>query len=280
MIIIADSGSTKTHWRILDNDGKIFQENTVGFNPYYISSGDMQKEMQQSFLRNYSGDRHQVYFYGSGCATPESKNSVKKAILSVLSDSEVSVFDDMTGAARSTCNREEGIVGILGTGSNSCYYNGKEIAHKIQSVGYILGDEGSGSYLGKHLLRDFVRGEIPEDLSEKLEKTYSLSKEKIFENVYQKDRPNKYLAGFAPFLLRNKTHNYVYSLLLSCFDDFFENNILKYENATELPFHCVGSVAFYFNEFLRKSASKHSVSVSRIVESPIAGLVLYHKEES
>lgn len=278
MKIIADSGSTKTHWRIVHNNGSIQQENTVGFNPFYISHENMIEEMKNSFLSKIEKNSA-VYFYGSGCSTPHSIKLVHDSIKTVLTNSDILVSDDMTGAARATCHKEKGIVGILGTGSNSCHYDGENIDYKIESLGYILGDEGGGSHMGKILLGDFIRKEMPSEIYSSFSKTYKLDKKTVLENVYQRERANRYMAGFAPFLLRNKTHDYISSLILKCFDEFFESNICKYPDYEKVQVHFVGSIAFYFNELLRKSAGKFGIRISKIVESPIAGLVLYHNEK-
>lgn len=278
MQIIADSGSTKTAWRIVDQDGNISQEKTAGLNPYYLGKEKMIEMLNESFLVKYQNQNIKVFFYGSGLASPSSAQILKDVLQIILPLASIEISDDLTAAARATCGNQPGIANILGTGSNSCYYDGNNIVHNIPSAGYILGDEGSGSYMGRILLGDFIRKNLPENLSEKLENRFGLNRDIILENVYRQPQANKYLAQFGKFIFQNLKHPYCSELVMNSFDLFFKNYISKYRDYKILPVHFIGSIAFYFSDYLRKTASKYEVQIGKIIENPIAGLTLYHKE--
>jgi len=278
MIIIADSGSTKTSWRIIDNKCTISQEETIGLNPYYLKEEQLHSEIVNSFLSDHKDATNtSLYFYGSGCASSEKSSLMEKIFKDALPNATIYIHDDMLAAARATCNKEEGIVCILGTGSNSCQFDGSGIVGNVPTVGYILGDEGSGSHMGKLLLADFIRGQLPVDLRDKLLAQYTLTRDDILNNVYHKERPNRYLAQFAKFIFRNVRHPYMAQLVHENFLDFFSKNILLYPRYSELNTHFVGSIAWYFNGPLRKAAKEKGIRVKNIIENPIAGLTLYHQ---
>ena len=278
MIIIADSGSTKTSWRIIDEKCTISQNESVGLNPYYLKEEQLRAEILNSFLRDYKDATDtSLYFYGSGCASTEKSTLMEGIFKEALPKATIHVHDDMLAAARATCNKEEGIVCILGTGSNSCQFDGSGVVGNVPTTGYILGDEGSGSHMGKLLLADFIRGQLPPDLREKLLAQYALTRDEILNNVYHKERPNRYLAKFAKFILGNIRHPYIAQLVHENFLDFFSKNILLYPRYREMNTHFVGSIAWYFNGSLRKAASEKGIRVKNIIENPIAGLTLYHQ---
>lgn len=279
MQIIADSGSTKTAWRIVDDSGKVDQEVTVGLNPYYINRDKMLEVLQNSSMSAYHSHPVDIFFYGSGLASSQSANLLKEVLSKVLKKAQIHISDDLTAAARATCGHEPGIANILGTGSNSCYYDGQKIASNIPSSGFILGDEGSGSYMGKILIGDYIRGYMPSELANRLTKRFDLTRDKILENVYRQPQPNRFLAQFGKFIFQNLRHPYCTKLVLDGFDEFFEKYITQYRDYTNLPVHFTGSIAFYFSDLLRKTAKKYEVHVKNIIENPIAGLTLYHNKE-
>lgn len=279
MIIIADSGSTKTAWRILQNETKIEQATGLGLNPYYLSSERILEEIDTGFLKDYKNAEFQLFFYGSGCASQEKKKLMKDLFQSVLKNAQIEIYDDMLGAARATCNKEEGITCILGTGSNSCFYDGENVVKNIPSSGFILGDEGSGSFMGKVLMGDFIRGSMPEKISDKLLKRFELNRDMILDNVYHQPQANKFLAQFGKFIFQNLKDPYCSKLVVDTFDQFFVKYVMNYERYNEVNVHFVGSIAFYFSDLLRKTAKKHGIRVKNILENPIAGLTLYHQKD-
>jgi len=276
MILIADSGSSKTDWRIIDENGTVEQARTSGLNPFYMDREAIKLEIEASLQPMISNKIDHIYFYGAGCSTEHNCKIITDTLSPLFPGASISVDHDLLGAARALCNREAGIVCILGTGSNSCLYDGNDITDNIPSLGYILGDEGSGSHMGKTLLADFVRDEIPTYLKDAIINQFNISREKILEKVYQNPNPIQFLARFAEFIFSNLKEPYVYNLVNNSFEMFFEKNIFKYQDYKAHKVHFCGAVAFYFNSLLRKIATDKDITVGNIIESPIAGLTVYH----
>jgi N-acetylglucosamine kinase-like BadF-type ATPase len=282
MLLIADSGSTKTSWRYIDSDNQIYQARTIGFNPYLESVEGISSEIIKSLLPQLPSFAKfsQVFYYGTGCGQELQANKMKDALQSCFSDARISVSEDMLGAARGLCGRESGIVCILGTGSNSCFYDGEKITQIKGGLGLILGDEGSGATLGKQLVKDYLDNCLPNSIKDKFEKRFKLTSDTakgiIFENVYSKPYPNRYLASFAKFLADNKSDAYCSAVIHQCFLKFFENTIAKYPNNKNYKIHFTGSIAFYLSDYLRRIANEQGFTIGNIVEEPIAGLTLYH----
>jgi glucosamine kinase len=276
MLLIADSGSTKTDWRIIDQDKNIAQAKTAGFNPYYQTEEQIFAELKEVLLPQVKGDITEIYFYGAGCSSPDKNALVENALSRVFLKAQVHVSHDLLAAARALCGSEAGIACILGTGSNSCLYDGKDIVANKASLGYILGDEGSGAVLGKLLVSKYFNRELPGHLMAKFEKRYALSREELLDNVYKKPFPNRYLAKFSQFLFHNLSDPYIYKLVYDAFADFFDKNVLYYENYADYKVHFTGSIAFYYSNILRQVANDKGIVVKNILENPIAGLTLYH----
>jgi glucosamine kinase len=278
MILIADSGSTKTSWRLVAKNGEIQQFTSVGFNPLHEAENSMISTIQASVATQIIEKNaiEDVFFYSTGCGTAPQAKKMKFVLKSCFANANIEVFDDMIGAARSLCNKNEGIVGILGTGSNSCYYDGEKITQTKGGLGLTLGDEGSGAYLGQKLLSDFLNEEMPHALAQKLQKRYHLEKATIFENVYAKPYPNRYLAQFAKFLFDHKQEFYCTNLVYQAMLTFFEKTICKYPNYQATKVHFTGSIAFWFSAYLQKAAAEKNVNLGIVAEEPIAGLLLYH----
>jgi N-acetylglucosamine kinase-like BadF-type ATPase len=277
MMLIADSGSTKTDWRIIDDQGNIEQARTQGFNPYYQSTEDIKKELMESLRPQVKVAIKEVYFYGAGCNNQEKNRIVELAIQSVFGDVLVSVNSDLLAVARGLCGKEPGIACILGTGSNSCYYDGSEIVKHIPPWGTWLGDEGSASVMGRKLVILYLNQELPDHLQQAFTKRYPELKETVMDHVYRQPYPNRYLGQFSRFLYHQMKDRFVYQFIYSNFQEFLERKVLKYPNATELPVHFCGSIGFYFNSILRKAATDKNLHITNIVETPIAGLTLYHR---
>lgn len=277
MILIADSGSSKTDWRGIDQQGKISQFRGVGFNPYYQTPEEMATELNDEFLLKLKEEVLTVYYYGAGCSTPSNKSSVEKALKNLFCQATVYVEHDLLAAARSTCGHETGIACILGTGSNSCDYDGSIIVDTKPSPGYILGDEGGGSYIGKKFLQDFIHDEMPAQLKLKVMERFQLTNQLIQDNVYRKPFAGRYMASFCRFITEHIKEPYCYLLYYNSFQDFFKKHVMRYRNYENKPVNFVGSVAFYNSNILRKAAQDLNIQVNIIIESPIAGLTLYHK---
>ena len=278
MILIADSGSTKTHWCLLTKDNQRFYYTTQGINPYFHTVDSVVSVLQTELVTQITMpiNLDSVFFYGSGCGSAEKNEVLKNALFKVFNANHVEVNNDLLAAARALCNNNKGIVAILGTGSNTCYYNGKEIAEQKGGFGYILGDEGSGAFLGKNLIQDYLNDEMPKNIKDLFDATFHLKDTDIFDAVYKKPYPNRYLASFSKFIQQNITDPYIQKLTYNCFDIFFEKSICKYSNYQATPFNCVGSVAYYYSDILQIVATKKGITVGKILESPIHDLVTFH----
>ena len=278
MILIADSGSSKTDWRVIDDHGGIKQFRTVGFNPFYQSPHEMREGMKTPDLLQLMGKVGQVYFYGAGCTSDNNRAVVTETIRSFYERAEIWVDHDLMAAARATCGHHAGIACILGTGSNSGDYDGTTIVANRPSPGYLLGDEGGGSYIGKHFLQDFIYDDMPPNVREMVIQEFGITSLIIQENVYQKPFPNRYMASFCNFISKHKAEPYCYLLYYNGFKDFFQRHVMRYENYQEKPVSFVGSIAYHNSDILRKVAADLGIHVNIILETPIAGLTLYHKE--
>lgn len=283
MILIADSGSTKTDWRLIDENKQIHQFATQGINPYFHTSEQialvLKSELIPQFESNILNLISNVFFYGAGCRVEDKKEIVEKALSQVFSKSTIEINTDMLGAAHSLCGKNAGIAAILGTGANTCYYDGKSIVENRTSGGYILGDEGSGAHIGKTFIQAFLNDELPKDLSERFVARFNLNKDDIIDAVYKQAMPNRFLASFSKFIYQNLKEQFVIDLVADCFNQFFDKYICKYPNHKEVKLSCTGSVAFYYSNILRAVATTKGVNIDTITETPIAGLTLYHLEE-
>lgn len=280
MILIADSGSTKTDWRLVKPNQQIEQARCAGFNPFYQTESQIVTELETSLVSQIPlTEISEIFYYGAGCSTLENQQTVERACRAVFSNlKKIEVQTDLLGAARALCGRRAGIACILGTGSNAAFYDGGKIAFQLPNLGFILGDEGSGAYLGKRLIQDFLHSEMPDNILAFFQKRYSLNREIIVENVYKKPFPNRYLASFAKFLFDHLADPYCYQIVYESFVLFFDKTVCKYPNFETYPVHFTGSVAFYFSNILRQVANDKGIAVRNILETPIAGLTLYHLE--
>lgn len=278
MILIADSGSSKTDWRVLKNDGTISQAKTAGFNPYYQAPQQLEEEIKAVLIPQIDTSVTSIFYYGAGCSSNENKTVIQDVLQKYFKGAIVEVEHDLLAAARALCGIEPGIACILGTGVNSCLYDGDKIVDNVASLGYVLGDEGSGAYLGKKLLADYMRNDLPVTIREKFVKRFALEKDAILTEVYQGKTPTRFLAGFSRFIFQNIKDPYCYQLVYKSFETFFEKNVIKYKSYEKHKVHFTGSVAFYYSNILRQVANDRGVSVGNIVETPIAGLTLYHQK--
>lgn len=277
MILIADSGSTKTEWRLVENDARISLF-TDGLNPYYTSITEMVQIISAAFTKHQKEKVTNVYFYGAGCIGEEKCRSVKEAVLPVFPGAVISVETDILGAARALFGKSAGIAAISGTGSGSCLYDGNQIIQSIPSLGYILGDEGSGSYLGKKLLKAMLRKELPEDLILEFNTKYNLSYTEILDCIYKKPFPNRWLAQFSIFIKEHEVHPSLQKMLSDSFTAFFENQLCKYHGFSDYPVGFTGSVAYNFSEIILTIAGMKQTRVKSIIKSPVDGLVMFHAQ--
>ncbi|WP_207436216.1 BadF/BadG/BcrA/BcrD ATPase family protein [Sabulibacter ruber] len=280
MILIADSGSTKTAWRLIDSEGVTGQAHTPGINPYYQNTDEIAHMLREELLPQLNGETPQeVYFYGAGCSAKDKQAVVAAAIREHFPKAQINVHHDLEAAARALCGHQEGIACILGTGSNSCLYDGEKIIQNVPNLGFILGDEGSGGYMGKRLVQAFLNQELPQDIHQAFMDRYNTNRDEIVDHVYRKPYPNRYMAAYARFLSDHRAHPYIHQLISQCFADFFEKTVVKYPDYQQKTTHFVGSIAFYFGDILRTVAQQYGITVGNILESPIAGLSLYHQQK-
>ena len=281
MLLIADSGSTKTDW-CLCNQGAIVQNiQTQGINPYHQTEEAIEEVLRKELLPQFEAQSSQprVIFYGSGCANETACNRIKEALFKVLGSEDVTVHSDLLGAARALCGHEEGIACVLGTGSNSCLYNGKEITANTPPLGYILGDEGSSAVLGRRLVGDCLKNQLPEAIRDEFLAEYQLTQEIILEKVYRQPLANRFLASLTPFLSKHREVPEVHKLLVESFTDFFVRNVKQYRRPW-LPIHFVGSIANAFPAELKEAAESLGMELGTILQSPMEGLIKYHSEKA
>ena len=278
MILIADSGSTKTDWCVVENGVLVQQIFTKGTNPFFQSEEEISNEIATALLPELKTDEFDaVYFYGAGCGFPDKIEIVHRAISKQLKvKGNVEVATDMLAAARGLCGREAGIACIMGTGSNSCYYDGEKIVANVSPLGFILGDEGSGACLGKLMVGDLLKNQMTPELKEKFLKQFNLTPADIIDRVYRKPFPNRFLASLSPFLSQNINEPCVHELVLNSFKAFFKRNIMQYENYQNLKVNLIGSVAFYYKEVLAEAAEAMGIQLGTIIQSPMEGLIKYH----
>jgi N-acetylglucosamine kinase-like BadF-type ATPase len=280
MFLIADSGSTKCDWVLLDGSGKMLLKTTTkGLNPSAISGESIaQRLAENADLKSIKNQVEKVHFYGAGCGTETPKQRLGERLKDFFSEAkEVNVSEDLTAAVHAVTT-EPGVVCILGTGSNSCYFDGENISTKIPSMGYTLMDEASGNYFGKRLLRDYYFEKMPKETAEKFENTYDLSPDVVKENLYNKENPRSYLGGFAEFVFRDNNNPYFRRVLAEGFKEFIELHILCYEEAKNRPIHFVGSIAFYAKENIREALAEYQLEMGNIIQRPIDGLIGYYQK--
>jgi len=278
MIVVTDSGGTKLEWRALKLDGTIKQGRTAGFHPLFSNKEDL--ETIAIAIKNGIGSNPDlIYYYGAGYAVSDQAQLIETGFHSVFKNTEIRIQNDLLGVARALCGNQKGIACILGTGSNSCYYDGLEIKRNIPPLGYILGDEGSGTALGKKLLKAFCRDSLPKDIRTAFDKRYNIGMHNLIEKIYQGQAPNQFIAGFSKFLLDHRNNPSIFEMIKLTFKEFIDNILLEYECVKQYPIHFSGSIAFYFNDILRQVLNDYHLTVGNIVETPIAGLALYHQKE-
>jgi len=274
--LIADSGATKAEWSLSGTE-KMKTFHTQGISPYFLNkdqiSALLEKELKPR-LRNTAVN--EIYYYGTGCANPDNAKLVKKAIRKVFPDAIVEVNHDLLAAARALCGNEKGIACILGTGSNSCYYNGRTIIRNSPGLGYVLGDEGSGAYLGKKVIQYYLYNTFDDELKGRFDLTYLTNASDILENVYKKPLPNRYLAGFVMFLAENRGHYMIENIIEDGLNDFFFTHLCKYKETWIHPVNFAGSVAHGFRDVIEQLCHSYEFELGKILKKPMSGLIEYH----
>ena len=275
-ILIADSGATKTAWRLLEN-GKKSTFYTKGISPYYMTQHEMIQLMRKEFPKKIlSKSIHQVHYYGTGCKTKTKANIVMRAIKALYPDASIHVTHDLMGAAIATCGNEKGIACILGTGSNSCYFNGSRLVANSPGLGYVLGDEASGAYFGKILLQHFLYKKLDDELEKSFIKIFKTNKEEILHHVYKEPFPNRYLAGFANFLSMHRGHYIIENIIEDGFHAFMGTHLLSYPQSARVPVHFVGSIAFHFKDKIDELCKVYGFRLGQVIQNPIDGLTHFH----
>ncbi len=279
MILIADSGGTKTEWRLLEKNQPVQQLHTLGFNPYYQPIDHLYDLIRNELAPAVKGSVDKIFFYGTGVSSEKNQTLIKKAFGEFFAHAHIEIGWDLLAAARALCGHEEGIACILGTGSNSCQYDGEKIVYNVANLGWILADEGSGTYIGKRLVKDYFRKQMPAELAAQFYARFPWQREEVLEKVYQQEKPGAFLASFMKFIFQHLKEPYCYQLVYQAFADFYENNVMLYPGYEKLKVHFTGSVAFYFSDVLRQVANDKGIIVKNIQEGPIAGLALYHQKD-
>lgn len=276
MILVADSGSSSSDWMLNVPDSKPLKFKTKGLNPFFVNEKEIERVMKEvPEIIPYVAEITEVYFFGAGCVTPDRREIVSNALTVFFPHAFISVECDVLGCAFAACGTKEGLVATLGTGSDIAYYDGEELTLGNQGLGYVLGDEGSGAWFGKQLITSYLYNKMPKDLSKKFAEKYRINKDVVIKNVYQKDRPNAYLASFATFMSDNRQHPFIDKLLTDGFDEFVRTNIMTYPNFWEYECNFVGGIAYHFDLHLAKVCELHGVNVGKILKTPIEELFQY-----
>ena len=280
MILVVDSGSTKTDWIALDNEGEeIFSTQTLGLNPQMLSNEILNERIKNNF-DIYKNRKlvNKLFFYGAGCGVKDTQNRILKVFKSIFVNSEFDIKEDTYAAVYSAVDKGiPSIVNIIGTGSNCSYYDGKNVIQKVQYLGYVLMDYASGNYYGKYLIRAYYFNKMPEYLRDEFSSNYDLSPNSIKNKLYREENPNTYLAGFARFLIENKSNEYFKEIIFKGLERFIDYQILQYDDFSKVDIHYVGSIAYYLKDEITKIGKKYNLKTGKFVQRPITGLVDYHK---
>ena len=277
--LIADSGSTKAEWCLIDGKKKKTII-TQGISPYFLNTSEIETILHKELLPKLKGiSPDEIFYYGTGCSNPNNVIVVKKALKNLFKSAKIKVTHDLMGAAIALCGKQKGVACILGTGSNSCYYNGKTIVKNSPGLGYILGDEGSGAYLGKKVVQYFLYNTYEPDLMDRFNLKYNTTAAEILEHVYKMPLPNRYLASFVPFLIENRGHYMIENIIEDAFNDFFFQHVYKYKESWTMPVNFIGSVAFGFKDILKDMCSTYELELGKVLKNPMEGLTKFHMEE-
>ena len=275
MRLIIDAGSTKMGWILMDGHEVKAHFVTKGFNPNYSPMQNLVETCRGASLPN--DNVHSIYYYGTGCGNDQNCQAVKEVFQNRFPDADIHVTHDMMAACHALLGHERGIACILGTGSNSCLYDGESIIEKAVSLGYLVGDEGSGMHIGREVVRAYFYGFMPEELRIKFDTEYHLVLKDFIQRLYHEGQPSKYLASFARFAGENQSHPFIQGLVKGCFKAFIEAFVLRYESCKSLPVSFIGSVAFHFQDILKESLAEYGLASGEIMQAPAEGLIKYYQ---
>lgn len=277
MILIADSGSTKTDWRIIEDGGKVRALESSGLNPFYLTDREISQEIEERIFQDLpSGIVKRIYFYGAGCSTPEKNQVVSEGMKRLFPEAKISVASDVLGAAHALFKDKPGLIVNLGTGTFTALYDGKSIVLRIPSLGYILGDEGSGAYFGRELIKAFLNHELPAAIHDDFQHGYNLSVEDIKHAVYKAAKPNHFFASFMQFMSQHMSDPFIRKMIRKGFTELFEKQIMKVDGWQNQKTRFTGSIAYFFKPVLMEVATEYGASIDRILKAPIDELVSYH----
>lgn len=276
-LLIADSGSSKTDWCLIDPNGQISEYHTTGINPFIRTEEECVQILNKELNIEHPESISELVFYGAGIKNQEKASFVNQILAKKFTQADVSSHSDLLGAARALCENDEGLVAILGTGSNSCFYNGSELSSHHPSLGYILGDEGSGTHMGKKVLQYYFYQTFDPELAVAFEQKHGRDIVPILDQIYRGAAPNKYLASFTEFLSEHRGHYMVENIIEDSLVEFHENHILKYREAWNYPLHFIGSVAYAFQDKIKELHYEYGLQTGKIIKSPMEGLIAYHK---
>ncbi len=280
MIAIVDGGSTKCDWVILENDGtEVLKTETIGFNPNIIKAELIAPELEKNqALEKFQDYLENIFFYGSGCGTSENRLIVEREIQKVFTKAQIHIKEDLLAAAYAAYRGAPAIVCILGTGSNACYFDGKNVKTELPSLGFLIGDEGSGSALGKQLVRHYFMKKLPSDLHQQFTEIYQLNIDDLLKNMYHNPRANAYMADFTRFIVDRKTHPYFQNFIYKEIKNFLEYQVLPYNECRDCEVNFIGSIAYFFEDILRAAAADFHFNIGTVVQKPIESLVKYHRD--
>lgn len=278
MKLIADSGATRTQWRYLSAEHRISQLQSEGMNPWQQDDQQLRHILDEQVLPELPARVEEVWFYGSGCLPGPASDRLAQVLQQAFPEAHVSVADDLLAVARGLCGTKPGIACILGTGSNSCDWDGRDIVDRVPALGYILGDEGSASYLGRQLLHAWFKRSMPAHIREAFQEQFHPEQSVVLQQVYKEPNAGRYLGSFSPFLADHRDDPWAYRLLYDAFISFLEHNVLKYEDLQNKAVHFSGAIAQHYGAILRQAGQDKGLYIGHITDSPIAGLLLYHQE--
>jgi glucosamine kinase len=280
MILLADSGSTKTTWTLLENKRIVSSVQTAGMNPYFITSETVEAILKADLVPNLPADFVKtIHFYGAGCSTENNNNMLKDAMAIFFRKASIFIYHDILGAARALLGKEKGIACILGTGCNACYYDGEEVFSKVPSLGYLFGDEGAGSNLGKIFMEHYLKNRLPKEITAEFDRQYGLSLEDILNALYNRPFPNRFLASFSEFLTHRQEHPFIHDLVKKSFQSFVDEQISKYPDYEKLTISFVGSIAWHYKTILLETITENHLHAGTILKSPMEGLIRFHRNE-
>lgn len=279
MKLIADSGSTKTIWYLTNGKAHTIYH-TKGYNPFLLSTTEIKASLEKDLFPQFRIERNQiqeVYFYGAGCGSIETQKRVQNLLQECFGFAQIYVHNDLLGTARAVCQHQAGLCCILGTGSNSCVFDGKKIIANTVSLGYILGDEGSGSHIGKLLVQSFFYGKMPNELAQAFELKYQLSRATFLDQLFNSDMPNQYLASFSLFCGEKIEHLFIQKIIKQAFDTFIQEHVLPFlKKHPNLKVHFSGSVAYVYQQLLEESLNVYNISIGETIKTPFPNLLYYH----